>query len=415
MSTAGTVPSSRGPTSAEDARGRPLAHLVLEFIWHQRQVSRAEIARTLGLSRSTVSDIVGRLLATGLVAEGAEGPSRGGRPPTLIVFRDDAHVILGVEMGASHVSVVLTDLRGSVLSWQDREHPVRTDPVGTRALIRELAETALDEVPGSRDRLMGIGIGVPSPLDPARPDRLPEVVMPAWEGRTGFDELQRAYGVPVLVDNDANLGALAEKWWGGARHLDDFAFIKLATGIGSGHIIRGEIYRGSSSVAGEIGHVTTDPSGEPCVCGNRGCLTTFAGATALVRRAERLRSEYPDSPLQGGAVSLSALEEAALADDPLAVRVFREAAEHLGVAIAGVINVMNPAAVFLSGSITRVGDRILLPVREMALQRTLLASLADSEIRMTELGPRAFAVCASTLVLSAALEDPTLFPEMAGV
>jgi len=239
--------------------------------------------------------------------------------------------------------------------------------------------------------------------------------MPAWKGRAGFDEFRRDYGVPVLVDNDANLGALAERWWGGARYLDDFAYIKLATGIGSGHLIRGEIYRGSTSVAGEIGHVTTDPSGEPCLCGNRGCLTTFAGAEALIRRTTELAREYPDSPLAGRPVSLTALEQAALADDALALHVFREAAHHLGIAIAGLLNVMNPAAVFLGGSITRVGDRILLPIRETVLRRTLVDSLAASEIRITDLGPRAFAVGASTMVLATALEDPTLFPEMAGV
>ncbi|MEJ2541502.1 MAG: MarR family transcriptional regulator, partial [Gemmatimonadota bacterium] len=136
------APSPSGPTSAEEARGRPLAHLVLEFIWHQRQLSRAEIARRLGLSRSTVSRLVRQLLETGLVAEGTEGPSRGGRPPTLVTFEDEANAILGVDMGASHVSVALTDLRGSVLAWKERQHPVRTDPEGTRVLIRELCEAA---------------------------------------------------------------------------------------------------------------------------------------------------------------------------------------------------------------------------------------------------------------------------------
>lgn len=411
-----TSRTDTGPTPADGARGRPLAHLVLDFIWRRRQVSRAEIARTLGISRSTVSDIVNGLMETGLVAEGAEGPSRGGRPPTLIVFQDDAHMILGVDMGATHVSVALTDLRGKVLSWQDREHPVRSDPVGTRALIRELCEAALNEVPESRERLMGIGIAVPSPIDPSEPERLHRGVMPAWEGRAGFDELRRVYEVPILVDNDANLGALAERWWGGAEELDDFAYIKLATGIGSGHMIRGEIYRGSSSVAGEIGHVTTDPSGEPCLCGNRGCLTTFAGAAALLARAEALKHEYPESRLATEPeVSLATLEEAALSDDPLALRVVREAAHHLGIAIAGLLNVMNPAAVFLGGSITRVGDRILFPIRETVLRRTLVDSVAASEIRITELGPRAFAIGASTLVLATALESPTLFPQMAGV
>lgn len=404
--------SPTGPSSADEARGRPLPHLVLEYIWHQRGVSRAAMARELGLSRSTVSDIVGDLLETGLVAEGEAAPSRGGRRPTLIVFEDDAHVVLGVEMGASHVTVVLTNLRGEVLASRSRLHEVRTDPSGTRRLIRALCDEVLDEVSGSRGRLMGIGIALPSPVDPLRPHVLPEVVMPAWGGRTGLEELKSAYGVPVMADNDANLGALAEYWWGSARGVEDFTYIKLATGVGSGHMIRGEIYRGSSSVSGEIGHVSVDPTGEPCICGNRGCLTTFVGTSALLKRSRELRSRYPDSILATGDVDLKSLEDAAIAGDPLAVRVVEEAAHHLGTAIAGLLNLLNPAAVILGGSFTRVGDRLLTPLRDTAMRRTLISSMAASEIRVTSLGELAFAVGAATLVLSSALADPTFFPSI---
>lgn len=236
--------------------------------------------------------------------------------------------------------------------------------------------------------------------------------MPAWEGRTGFEALGRDYGVPVFVDNDANLGALAEHWWGSARGVEDFTYIKLATGIGSGQILRGEIYRGSNSMAGEIGHVSIDPAGEPCICGNRGCLTTFAGATALVKRARELHADYPDSTLSDEEITLTALEDAALRDDPLALQVFEEAAQHLGGAIAGLLNLMNPAAVILGGSITRVGERILVPLKETVMRRTLVTSVASTRIRMTSLGPRAFAVGAATHVLAEALDDPTLFPTM---
>lgn len=407
MTPTGRAPTSE-PTPADAARGRPLADLVLERIWCGR-LSRADLARDLGLSRSTVSEIVSTLLSTGLVGEGVEGPSSGGRPPILLEFRDDAHGILGVDMGATHVGVALTDLRGRVRVWRHRDHPVRADPVGTLALIRELCDDCLGE-PGARERLMGLGIAVPSPVDPRFPDRLPVAVLPEWKGRSGFAALSERYGVPVFVDNDANVGAVAERWWGGGRDIDHFTFIKLATGIGAGQIIDGRVYRGASSVAGEIGHVSIDPAGEPCVCGNRGCLTTFAGAAALVARMETLLARAGLDRPAGTGVTLRFIEDAALAGDALAVEVIQEAAHHLGVAIAGLLNLMNPGAVILGGSLTRVGDLLLVPLREAVMRRTLLASVAASEIRISDLGERSIARGAATHVLAAALAEPSLFP-----
>ena len=393
-----------------EAKGRPLADLVLEYIWRRKQVSRAEIARRLGISRSTVSEIVSSLLETKLICEGADGPSRGGRRPILLEFQDAAAVIVGVEMGASHVSVALTDLRGRVLAWRNRDHPVRTDPTGTMALVVDLIEECLAEWDGSRTALLGIGVAVPSPVDPRYPDRLSKVVLPSWQGHSGMERLRERYAVPVFVDNDANLGAVAEQWWGGGRGIEDFTYIKVATGIGAGYVIRGEVYPGATSVAGEIGHMAIDPEGEPCVCGNRGCLATLVGTPALVARARELLDEYPDSVLHQGDVTITAIEDAALADDPLGLHLAREAGHYLGIAIAGVLNLMNPAAVILGGGLSRLDERLLVPLRETVLTRTLVNSVAATAIRTSELGPRAIAIGAATRVLDAALAEPELFP-----
>ncbi|HMB71836.1 MAG TPA: ROK family protein, partial [bacterium] len=248
---------------------------------------------------------------------------------------------------------------------------------------------------------------------PADPDRLSEIVMPAWKGRSGLKVLSDRYGVPLFIDNDANLGALAEHWWGAGRGVPDFAYVKLGTGVGSGHFIDGEIYRGSTGVAGEVGHLAIDPHGEPCICGLRGCLATFVGSAALERRARALRAEHPDSTLTDSGISIQAIEDAALAGDSLARRVAREAAEHLGIAVAGVLNLLNPSVVILGGGLTRLGDLLLDPLHETVRHRTLVSSVAASEIRVAELGPRAVAIGAATLVLDAALSDPRLFPEAA--
>ena len=402
----------KGLRRSDPDRPRPLADAVLRLIWDERRISRAEIARQASLSRSTVSEIVNEILPTGLVTEVGEGPSRGGRRPIVLEFRDDACVILGVEMSATHVVVVLTDLRGNVLTWESRAHAVRDDPAGARALIAELCRTCLGTPAGHNHPLVGIGVAVPSPIDPSEPDRLSTVVLPAWEGRLGLDDLSRQYGVPLRVDNDANLGALAEQWWGEGRDVDDFAYIKVATGIGSGHVIGGEVYRGATGVAGEIGHIAIDPQGEPCICGLRGCLVTLIGGKALLARAAVLAPEYPESVLADGVADMGALESAALAGDALALRVAEEAAEHLGIAVAGLMNLLNPSLVIVGGDLARLGDALLEPLRESVRQRTLVSSVKAAEIRTSELGPRSVAVGAATLVLKAALDDSRLFPHV---
>jgi len=403
----------KGLRRSDPDRPRPLADAVLRLIWQHRRVSRADIARLAGLSRSTVSEIVNEILPMGIVAESGEGPSQGGRRPIVLEFRDDACTILGVEMGAAHLTVALTDLRGRVLAHASREHPVRNDPHGTRRLIEALCRECLASPAAGERPLVGIGIAAPCPLDPSLPDRLSEIVLPAWGGRLGLDDLSLRLAVPLMVDNDANLGALAEHWWGVGRDVDDLAYIKVATGIGSGHVIGGEIYRGATGTAGEIGHISIDPKGKRCICGLQGCLATLAGGQALVERAQELGAEYPSSRLAGRTVSVRDIEDAALEGDPLALRVATEAAEHLGRAVAGMMNLMNPSLVIVGGDLARLGDLLLGPLRETVRNRTLVSSLAAAEIRASELGPLSVAIGAATFVLKAALEDSRLFPPVA--
>jgi predicted NBD/HSP70 family sugar kinase len=207
---------------------------------------------------------------------------------------------------------------------------------------------------------------------------------------------------------------LAERWWGAGRGIDDFAYIKLGTGIGSGHVLDGNIYRGANGVAGEVGHLVVDPHGDPCVCGLRGCLTTFAGAQALVTRARALLGEHPDSSLAAKKdLTIDAIEDAALNGDPLALRLTGEAAEHLAVAVAGMLNLLNPERVIVGGGLARLGELLLEPLREALRRRTLLRSDTAWEICTSDLGPRSVAIGAATLVLEAAFSDSRLFPAVA--
>ena len=384
----------------------------LQMIWKEEHISRAEIARRAELSRSTVSAVVTDLLASGLVAEVGVGESRGGRRPIELQFQYDAYGILGVDVGATHVSVALTNLRGQVKAFEHKSFNSRTDRAGALALATKLIETCIEER-GRRGKLVGIGLSVPSPVDPRYPDKVSEVVIPAWRGKGLTEDLQKRFGLPVLVDNDANLGALAELWWGAAKGVSDSVYIKCATGIGAGHIIGGKIYRGSSGTAGEIGHLAIDSHGPPCVCGLRGCLVTYVGTQPLLQRAADLVRQDPGSILKRKKLTITALEDAALAGDPVALRVVDEAADFLGIAVSGLLNLMNPAVVSIGGSLARLGELLLEPLRRSVRARTLVSSVAAAQIVASKLGSRDVAVGAATLVLAAALEDLTYFPAAA--
>ncbi len=401
----------KGIRREDPDRPRPLADAILRLIWQRKRMSRAQIVREENLSRSTVSEVVAELLPTGLITEVGTGKSSGGRRPIILEFRDDAAVILGVEMGAAHVGVALTDLRGRVLAWHTRLHPVRTDPLGTRSLIGELCDVCLEEAAQGRP-LLGIGIAVPSPVDPAKPDGgLTEVVLPKWEGRLGLEGLSARLGAPLMVDNDANLGALCEHWWGAGRDVDDLAYIKVATGIGCGFVIGGEIYRGATGVAGEIGHLAITPHGKRCLCGLRGCLVTLVGTPALVERtAELLGDDASEarSVLAGQVLTIGDIEKAALDGDPVARQVVTEAAEYLGIAVAGLLNLMNPAMVVFGGDLAGLGEMLLGPIRETVRQRTLVSQVTAATLVTSTLGTQSIAVGAATMILKDALADGRL-------
>jgi predicted NBD/HSP70 family sugar kinase len=395
--------------------------LLLKVIWRERHISRADIARVTGLSPSTVSAIVAGLQQAGLVRETGAGLSRGGRRPTMIGFCDDMFALVGVEIGASHVSVVVTDLRADVRAARWGLFPVRTDPDGALATVRAFIDDGLRELGIARRQVIGIGVGVPTPVRPDAPGRLPPHIVPAWRDHDVHEILARAYGLPVFVENDANLGALAEQWWGAGRDGKDLTYIKIGTSVGSGHIINGELYRGAGGTAGEIGHLRMDPAGPRCPCGLTGCLTTFIGSEVLVARAKIEVGGGGQVEGHGGGVegasggveTVGDIVRAARAGDLGARRIIGDVGAHLGVAVASLMNVLNPAVVVLGGEITGVGDLLLEPVRAAVRERSLATPFEGTGIMTSKLGDKAIAVGAATLVLRAALADRALFPALA--
>jgi predicted NBD/HSP70 family sugar kinase len=382
--------------------------MLLRRIFAAKGCSRADLARATGMSRSATSALVEELLEVGLVRETGQGVSRGGRRPTQLAFVDDAFSILGIDLGASHVSVAVCNMRGQVQTMRSAPCPMRDEPLAAMALIRGLTNQVLDELQVAPADLLGAGLAVASPIDPRDPGRLPPLFLPAWKDVDLKQELALPGDPPLLIDNDANMGALAESWWGAGRDGSDLAFIKLGTGIGAGFVLGGQIFRGQGGTAGELGHFVIDPAGPPCVCGLHGCLATFIGTPALIDAARRKRVEHPETLMNR--FDLRGLIRGVKDGDRLARAVIEEAAQALGLAVAGLLNLLNPQLVVLGGELSSVGSALLHPLRAAVNQRCVWSAVANSRIVISELGAHDVALGAATLVLQQALDEPTRIP-----
>lgn len=407
----GTNRLSNKQNGENDHRGYSnISDRILRLIWNEHRISRIEIAKRLGLARSTVTEMVKEIIDSGFVNEVGTGKSKGGRKPIVLEFQDDTRCILGIDIGQNHVSVALTNLRGKLLKWIEKSYPVRSDLEGTLNLVMELSDACLSDAKEGQ-KLMGIGVALPSPIDPVNPFVIPEVVLPEWKGRNQLERISERYKVPVYIDNDANLGAIAEHRWGAGRGIRDLIYIKTSTGIGAGYILDGEIYRGATGSAGEIGHLPIDIYGKRCVCGLRGCLVNYVGQHALEAKAEQLLEDYPESSLRNNKPSIIDIENAALAGDKLGLRIVREAAEYLGTAIAGWLNIMNPGMVIFGGDLARTGELLLEPIGEKFRHCTLVNSVADVKITTGELGAQAIAIGAATLAIEEIFAEPGILKD----
>jgi predicted NBD/HSP70 family sugar kinase/biotin operon repressor len=355
--------------------------------------SRAEIARRTGLSRSTVSSIVADLQETGLVCD-HEGDGRlatgGGRPPSLIALDPSAGLAVGIDLGKQHVSVALADLSHAVVAERRRELPEGYDAELGMESAAELVDQMIVETGFARDRVLGVGMGVPGPIHRAGTIGS-AAILPGWLGVRLAEQMTQRLNLPVRVGNDANLGALAEHMWGAGVGCSCFVYLKCSAGIGAGFVLDGRLYEGVGGTAGEIGHTTVDETGDICRCGNRGCLETYAGATAIARLLSRSVGELIDE---------SAAVERAAAGDPLARRALVDAGRHIGRVLADVCNLLNPERIVVGGGMgNAAADLLLDPLREAVQLRAIASAAGDVEVVPSRLGDRAELLGAVALVL----------------
>lgn len=318
------------------SKGDLVPSAILGLLGTRGNASRTEIARRLDVSAAHVTQVTKGLIARGLVEELGLVPSLGGRPSRMLGLVRSAGFAIGAKVTADHVVVVGVELDGSVR--RSATHPFR--PGAGDALERLTG--ILGEVVSSHDgHLLGVGVGVPGSVD-SQASGIVDAPTIGWAGVPLGSMLRAALDVPVLVDNDVNTLAAAERLYGIGRDLSSYLVVTIGRGVGCGIVIEGSIYRGSGGGAGEIGHLPVHDDGPVCGCGARGCLESYVGEQALVRQAVAEGVIGPRGTLRG-------LLKAARADDDRAVAIYREAGELLGRALAGVVHTLDPEAVVLMG------------------------------------------------------------------
>jgi predicted NBD/HSP70 family sugar kinase len=329
---------------------------VFTLIRDRRDITRTEIGQLTGLSRTAVASRIASLTALGLVAEREQAPSTGGRPPTLLSFDADAGIVLSVAVGISRTRLAVTDLAGEVLSICDIDQEVALGPDDLMPDVVKRLDLLLD---GHRDvPVYGVGLSLPGTVDRDRGCSCGSPILRGWDGvdlRPYFAELQRLSGVPVILDNDANAIALAERG-GDRQRYDDVLVLKASTGLGAGIIAGGVLQRGSSQAAGEFGHNKTPAAqGLPCRCGDTGCLEAVAGGWAVVHALQQ----------QGRAVRhMRDVVELANGGDGEARRMIRDSGRYVGEVVAASVNLLNPAVLVIAGDMAGAYDIFVAGLRE---------------------------------------------------
>ena len=367
------------------------AGALLQLMRDGQPRTRAELIQLTGLARSTVGARVESLLAAGLLVPAGESRSTGGRPPTRLAFNPEAGFVIGADLGATHATVALTDLRGTVVAETAQALDVRQGPEVVLDAVVSISRDLLRSARKTKRQLVGVGLGLPGPVEHSTGRPASPPIMPGWDGYDVPAHVSASLvGVPVLVDNDVNIMALGEHAtiYPGVEHL---VFVKVATGIGAGIISGGQLHRGAQGSAGDLGHVAAPHgAGILCTCGNIGCLEAVASGPAIVRQLVAQGIEVADSR------ELLAL---ARAGNPEAIAALRQAGREIGEVLASIVSLLNPSVIAVGGVLAQSAESLLAGIREVVYGRSLPLATEELQIVTARTGDHAGIIGAATMVI----------------
>ncbi|MDR6877397.1 ROK family transcriptional regulator [Microbacterium barkeri] len=361
--------------------------------------TRAELAKSTGLARSTVAARVDELMRMGLITAVADAVSTGGRPPSQFALNPSAKVVLAADLGASHANVAITDLTGAILAEASERVEIAQGPEAVLTWLVESAQRLLDETERSSADVAAIGIGLPGPVEHSTGQPVNPPIMPGWDRFDVPAWVQRHFPVAVLVDNDVNISALGERAvaWPGVDH---FLFVKVATGIGAGIVSDGRLQRGAQGIAGDIGHVRVARGVDvPCHCGNHGCLEALASGPAIART---LRDQGVEAHTGDDVVAL--VKHGSLE----AIQAVRQAGRDIGEVLTASVSLLNPSVISIGGSMARVSEHLIAGVREIVYTRSTPLATEHLTIVQSTAASKAAVIGASILAVEHALSPAGL-------
>lgn len=396
-------------TTVRDLRKSNRARALWE-LYMNGPLTRQEVGAAAGVSPATVSNLVGELLEQGVVIEVGLEDSNGGRPRGLLQVNPEYGFVVGVDVGETAFLVELFDLSMKVrASHVSTTELSRLDPQDVVDRVHEGIASVIARAGVRSEQILGVGVGVPGLVEHGR-DAVVHGQSVGWDAVPLGAMLRKGMDLPLLIDNGAKTLGQAEKWFGAARGCDNAIIVLLGIGVGTSIISNGELYRGSTSSAGEWGHTTVMVDGRQCRCGAVGCLEAYVGAEAIVARYDELkrrRVEVKPRDLEDRVAAIVTAKPS----DRAAAKVLDETATYLGAGIADLVNLFNPERIVVGGWLGQLLSDSLLPrIREAAARHALRLPFSHVAILEAQLGKDAVALGAATLPIASVLSSGAVLP-----
>lgn len=370
---------------------------VLKIIRDKKEISRAEISKLTGLTPATVSSTAKRLIQMNLIKEKGSGSSSGGRRPILLEVNREGAYVIGLDMGTTKLRFGIIDLYGNILKKDTKSFEETMTKDSMISFMKKSIYSLLSDEKIKIDKIVGIGIGVHGLVDSLNGVSL---YAPAfgWRNLPIKEIFENEFNVEVYIENDARVMAIGEKWFGSGKDINDFIFINIGTGIGSGIYVDGSLYKGASNGAGEIGHISLEDRGI-CNCGNVGCFDALASSGGIVKRFNEIKKNHEKKEYIIDTFDSKKVYNLALKKDDEAQIVMKETGIYIGKAISFIANILNPKRVVIGGGVSESWDIIYPEIEAQIRKGTLYHNRENLIVVKSKLGEEAGLIGAGTLVI----------------